>query len=63
MGIARNVLKCRNALNLTQEELANKVGATQVFISHIEKGYKIPGLELTKRIAEALETTVDELIS
>lgn len=62
MPIAKNVLDIRDRLNLSQQELAEKTGVTQTFISNIEKGFKVPSLEVTKRLADALETTVDELI-
>lgn len=63
MGIAKNIVDRREALDLTQEELAAKVGVGQSFLSQIERGFKIPSVEVTKRLADALEVTVDELIS
>jgi len=63
MRIAENIAARRAELNLTQEELAEKVGVTQAFISLIEKGFKTPSVEVTKRLADALDTTIDELVS
>ena len=63
MGIAKNLIYFRERRNFTQAELSEKVGVSQTFISKVEKGFKIPGLELTKRLASVLETTVDELVT
>lgn len=63
MRIAENIAARRAELNLTQEELAEKVGVTQAFISLVEKGFKTPSVEVSKRLAEALDTTIDELVS
>jgi len=63
MRIAENIAARRAELNLTQEELAEKVGVTQAFISLIEKGFKTPSVEVTKRLADALDTTIDDLVS
>ncbi len=63
MRIAENIAARRAELNLTQEELAEKVGVTQAFISLVEKGFKTPSVEVTKRLADALDTTIDELVS
>jgi len=63
MRIAENIAARRAELNLTQEELAEKVGVTQAFISLVEKGFKTPSVEVTKRLADALDTTIDDLVS
>ena len=62
MGIAKNIIDRRETLDLTQKELADKIGVTQSFISLVEKGYKVPSVEVVKRLADALETTIDELV-
>ena len=62
MGIALNLRKLRKKENIFQEELAKKVGVTQSYLSYVEKGYKTPSLEVTKRLADELGVTVDDLI-
>ena len=51
----------RVAKNLTQQELADSVGATRQTIGLIEKDRYNPSLALCIRIAKALDKTLDEL--
>jgi putative transcriptional regulator len=51
----------RLAASLTQEELARDVGVTRQTIIAIEKGNYVPSVLLALRIAERLDTTVEEL--
>ena len=52
----------REMKNLTQAELGSLVGAEQSMIGYVERGVKRPSVELLARIAEKLDTTVDELL-
>jgi putative transcriptional regulator len=47
--------------NLTQQELADKVGATRMTIVFLEKGTYNPSLKLAKKVAIALQSNIDEL--
>jgi len=47
--------------NLTQEELAKKVGVRRETIVFLEKGKYNPSLHLAHDTAKALKTTIDEL--
>jgi|GEM_PF-165240 len=51
----------RNKFNLTQEELADKVGVRRETIVFLEKGKYNPSLELAHKVADILKTTVDVL--
>lgn len=52
----------RVKLGLTQKELAKKVGISHVTLSKIEKGnYENLTLRTMLKLAEALDTTVQEL--
>ena len=51
----------RARFNLTQQQLADKVGVTRMTIVFLEKGRYNPSLKLAHRIAQALKSTVDEL--
>ena len=51
----------RAALDLSQEELAEKVGATRQTIGMIEAGKYNPTLNLCLAICKALHRTLDEL--
>ena len=47
--------------NLTQEDLAKKVGVRRETIVFLEKGKYNPSLKLANDVAKALKTTIDEL--
>jgi putative transcriptional regulator len=47
--------------NLTQEKLAEMVGVRRETIIFLEQGKYNPSLRLAHNVAEALETTIDEL--
>ena len=52
----------RESLGLQMNELSSKIGVTPSLISQIEKGKAFPSIVTLKKVAEALETTVGELI-
>jgi putative transcriptional regulator len=51
----------RARYNLTQAELAEKVGVRRETIVFLEKGKYNPSLKLAHDIAVALKTTIDDL--
>ena len=51
----------RARYDLTQEDLAKKVGVRRETILFIEKGNYNPSLKLAHDIAKALQTTIDDL--
>lgn len=51
----------RAKYDLTQQGLADKVGATRMTIVFLEKGTYNPSLKLAKKIAAALNSSIDEL--
>ncbi|MDR2648852.1 MAG: helix-turn-helix domain-containing protein [Clostridiales bacterium] len=52
----------REAHNLTQKELGDKVGASHKTISNIERGRRKPSYDLLVALARELNCTVDDLI-
>jgi len=53
--LAREIIKLRKINNLTQKELAEKVGTSQPAIARIESGnYKNISLAMLRRVAYAL---------
>jgi putative transcriptional regulator len=55
------IKELRARYDLTQEELARKVGVRRETILFIEKGNYNPSLHLAHSIAKVLQTTIDEL--
>lgn len=51
----------RAKFNLTQAELAMRVGARRETISFLEKGEYNPSLKLAVKIAQQFEVSVEEL--
>ena len=47
--------------NLTQEDLAKKVGVRRETVLYLEKGKYNPSLKLAHDIAKVLKTTIDDL--
>ncbi len=59
---AKNLERLRTERQMTQEELAKRVGVSQPAIAQYENGTATPRLYVTLRIASALATTVEALI-
>ena len=47
--------------DLTQEDLARKVGVRRETIVYLEKGKYNPSLKLAHDVAKALKSTIDEI--
>lgn len=62
MSVAENVRKLRVEKNMTQRELAEKVGVSQPMIQQIERGSKVPSVVLGRDIATALGASVEDLL-
>lgn len=61
MKLGESVKKLRDENHMTQENLAKEVGITTSMIGHIETGMKIPSLAVVLKLAEVLNSTVDEM--
>jgi putative transcriptional regulator len=61
MPFKTRIKEFRARYDLTQEDLAKKVGVRRETILYIEKGKYNPSLTLAHELAEALKTTIDEL--
>lgn len=59
---ARFLQKVRQSKNVTQEELAEKIGTSQTWIAYIETGRNKPNLKMLEKIAKALGVKVKDLI-
>lgn len=63
MGIAENILATRQAVRLTQEQLAETVGVSRQTVAKWESGETSPDLEHAASLATALDTTLDALVT
>lgn len=53
------LIKIRTQLNLTQAQLAKKVGASQSLVSRIETGVASPSLDFLTKLADALNSNLE----
>ena len=63
IALGKNVKKFRLMRNMRQKDLAELCDSSDSYIGHIENARGIPSLEMVVKIANALEVTVDQLLS
>jgi putative transcriptional regulator len=61
MTFRTRIKELRARYDLTQEDLAKKVGVRRETILYLEKGKYNPSLELAYEVAKVLKTTIDDL--
>jgi putative transcriptional regulator len=61
MPFKTRIKELRARYDLTQDDLAKKVGVRRETILYLEKGKYNPSLQLAHEIAKALQTTIDDL--
>ncbi len=62
MELGQRIKLKRKELNLTQEDLANKLDVTYQAVSKWENGTSLPEIQLLNKIAKSLNTTYDFLL-
>lgn len=61
-NIGDRILKLRNEKQLTQEQLAEKLGIAPSYLSNIERNNKRPSLPLLEKLVLELNTSFDYLL-
>jgi putative transcriptional regulator len=61
MKFKTRIKELRARYDLTQDDLAKKVGVRRETILYLEKGKYNPSLNLAHEIAKSLQTTIDDL--
>lgn len=61
--IGKFISKCRKEKNITQSELAEKLGVTDRSVSNWENGKNMPDLSLFRPLCELLNISINELLS
>lgn len=61
-AIGSNIRMVRNAIGISQTELANRVGSDKSAISRYENGKQKPTLETLMRIADALDVALADIL-
>ncbi len=63
MSFADNLTSLRKMKNLSQEELAEKIGVSRQTLSKYETGESLPDIEKSRILAEVFGVSLDDLIS
>ena len=58
-----NLVQLRKLQNLTQEDIADKVGVSRQTVAKWESGESLPDLEKSRLLADALGTSLDDLVN
>ncbi len=60
-NLGKNIKKRRKSLNMTQQELADRLDMSLNFVGKIEVAFSKPSLDTLIEISRKLDTTVSEL--
>lgn len=59
----KKIKEAREDLNLTQFQLAEKIGISQNFLGDIERGLKLPSIETLLKLSNTLKISLDTMLS
>lgn len=57
------IRKYRKLAALTQEQLAEKVDLNPVYMGQIERGYKVPTVDVLLRLSKAMKVHLRDLVA
>ena len=63
MSFADNLMELRKLNNLSQEDIAEKIGVSRQTLSKYETGESLPDIKRCKMLADLFGVTMDDLIS
>jgi DNA-binding XRE family transcriptional regulator len=58
--LGKKIQKRRKELDLTQEDVADKVGISRAYMGYIEQGRYAPSLEVLEKVAKALKSPISD---
>jgi transcriptional regulator with XRE-family HTH domain len=61
--VARNIRRLRVARKLSQETLAVDAGIDRTYVSRLERGLENPTVAVLEKLARALSSTLEELVT
>ncbi len=59
--LGKKIKELRESAGLTQEELAEKIKVSRVYMGYIEQGRNAPSLEVLERVAKILKISISEI--
>lgn len=62
-AMGRRIRQRRRWMDMTQEQLAEKVGVCTSFVGHIERGSRKLSVETLWAICKALEISMDKIVA
>jgi transcriptional regulator with XRE-family HTH domain len=62
MNIGHNIVELRKQKGLTRDELGKQIGTSGAVIGRYERNEITPSVEIAKKMADALEVSLDYLI-
>ena len=62
MELSKNIRFYRKSMNMTQEQLANKLNGKKSLVSNYENEYSVPDIETLIKLADIFEISRDELV-
>ncbi|MEX6014791.1 helix-turn-helix domain-containing protein [Mammaliicoccus sciuri] len=63
MTFGQNLKRIRKDMKLTQQEMADKIGISQNYLSDIENGKRYPSIKAVTGLAQCLGISVPKLIN
>ena len=60
--LGSRIADCREHLGWTQKALAERAELSVTFLSEVENDRRVPGTDALRRLADALDTTLDYLV-
>ena len=61
--IGQNISEYRKELNLTQEQLAERAGISQQFLSRLERGIAVPSVATIMSLCDAMDLEANNLLT
>ena len=61
--MGEGIRKYRRLAGLTQERLAERIDINPVYMGQIERGYRVPTVDVLLRIARALKVHLRDIVS
>ena len=61
-SLATNLRKARRTADLTQQEVADKVGTDVTYYAKLERGEAIPSLKMLEKVLRVLDLKSDEAL-
>jgi len=60
--LGAGIRKYRKAARLTQEKLAEKIDINPVYMGQIERGFRVPTVDVLLRIAKAMKVHLRDIV-